>query len=96
MIDVTNICSLTDFQKQTKKHLRRLKRTGKPEVLTLNGQAEVVVQSAQAYQELLERADLGDSVRILTKRLADNGKKDSSADKVLDEIKARLGPGATR
>ncbi len=57
MIDLENIRSLSDFQRNAKEHLRRLKGTGKPEVLTVNGQAELVVQSAAAYQELLEQLD---------------------------------------
>jgi PHD/YefM family antitoxin component YafN of YafNO toxin-antitoxin module len=91
MIELTNIHSLTDFQKQTKEHLKRLKKTGKPEVLTLNGHAEVVVQSAKGYQELLDRADLADSVRILGKRSESSTRKDIPAEKVLAEIRAKLG-----
>ena len=37
--------------------LDRLRRTGNPLVLTINGKAEVVVQDAQAYQELLDRVE---------------------------------------
>jgi hypothetical protein len=33
-----------------------LKKTGKPAVLTVHGQAEVVVQDAEAYQRLLDLA----------------------------------------
>jgi PHD/YefM family antitoxin component YafN of YafNO toxin-antitoxin module len=54
MIKPADIGSLTDFARNTKAHLRRLKRTGRPELLTVNGKAEVVVQSATAYQRLLE------------------------------------------
>jgi len=91
MIDLSNIHSLTSFQKETKKHLRRLKKTGKPEVLTLNGQAEIVVQSAKAYQELLKRADLNDSVRVIGKRVAEGTAKDIPAAKVLAGVRAKLG-----
>jgi len=48
-----DIGSLTDFARNTKAHLKRLRRTGRPELLTVNGKAEVVVQSAPAYQRLL-------------------------------------------
>ncbi len=54
MIKLEDIGSLTDFARNTKSHLRRLKRTGRPELLTVNGKAEVVVQSASAYQRLIE------------------------------------------
>ena len=53
MIRPQDIGSLTDFSRNTKAHLKRLKRTGRPELLTVNGKAEVVVQSAAAYQRLI-------------------------------------------
>jgi PHD/YefM family antitoxin component YafN of YafNO toxin-antitoxin module len=34
-----------------------MKKTKKPVVLTVNGKAEVVVQDAESYQELLEAKD---------------------------------------
>jgi hypothetical protein len=49
-----DIGSLTDFQRNTQAHLKRLKRTGRPELLTLNGKAEDVVQNASAHQRLVE------------------------------------------
>jgi PHD/YefM family antitoxin component YafN of YafNO toxin-antitoxin module len=54
MIRPEDIGSLTDFQRNTRAHLKRLRRTGRPELLTLNGKAEVVVQNASAYQRLIE------------------------------------------
>lgn len=56
MIDLNDIHSLSSFQRNARAHLDRLKRTGKPEVLTVHGQAEVVIQDAQAYQRLLDLA----------------------------------------
>ncbi len=93
MIDLANIRSLSDFQRNTRKHLNRLKKTGKPEVLTVNGQAELVVQSAAAYQKLLDQADHGDSVSILRQRLAaaDAGEAGVPAAQVLADIKKRVG-----
>jgi len=57
MIRTEDIGSLTDFARNTKSHLRRLKRTGRPELLTVNGKAEVVIQNASAYQQLLEELE---------------------------------------
>jgi prevent-host-death family protein len=54
MIRPEDIGSLTDFSRNTKAHLKRLKRTGRPELLTVNGKAEVVVQSAVAYERMAE------------------------------------------
>jgi hypothetical protein len=55
VIRLQDITSLTDFHRNTKAHLKRLKVSGRPEVLTINGKAEFVVQDAAAYQRLLEQ-----------------------------------------
>ena len=58
MLDIANdIRSLSDFKRNTSDVLARLKKTGNPLLLTINGKAEVVVQDAAAYQELLERVE---------------------------------------
>ena len=54
MIALQDIRSLTDFQRNTKSHLKRLKNTGRPEVLTVNGKAELIVQDAAAYEEMID------------------------------------------
>jgi PHD/YefM family antitoxin component YafN of YafNO toxin-antitoxin module len=54
MITMEDIRSLTDFQRNTKAHLKRLKTTGRPEVLTVNGKAELIIQNAAAYEETLD------------------------------------------
>jgi prevent-host-death family protein len=51
--------SLTDFRQNAKEHLDRLRATGRPEVLTVNGKAEAVVMTPETYDRLLELA-LGD------------------------------------
>ena len=57
VIKPDDIGSLTDFARNTKAHLKRLRRTGRPELLTVNGKAVVVVQSASAYQRLIETVE---------------------------------------
>jgi hypothetical protein len=56
MINPRDIHALSDFQRNARAHIARLKKTGRPEVLTVHGQAELVVQHADAYQELLDLA----------------------------------------
>ncbi len=55
MIILDNIHSLTDFKRNTSAYVEKMKETKAPLVLTVNGEAELVVQSAKAYQELLDR-----------------------------------------
>ena len=69
MIHVEDIHSLTDFQRHAKEHIERLKETGRPEVLTVNGKAEIVVQDAAAYQKLLELVDRLEAVEGIQKGL---------------------------
>ena len=49
--------SLSEFQHNAAEHIRRLKESGLPAVLTVNGEAEVVVQSADAYRKLFDVLD---------------------------------------
>ena len=57
MIRIQDILSLTEFHRNTKLHMARLQATGRPEVLTVNGKAKLVVQDAAAYQKLMERLE---------------------------------------
>lgn len=84
MIALRDIRSLTDFQRNTKSHLRRLKNTGRPEVLTVNGRAELVVQDAAAYEDML------DAIRGIQRGLDEMKEgKGEPARKVLDRIRAK-------
>ncbi len=56
MIQPDDIHSLTDFQRNAKKHIQRLRKSGRPGVLTVNGKAVVIVQDAKSYQKLLDQA----------------------------------------
>lgn len=69
MLDLANdIRSLSDFKRNTTELLDRIRKTGNPLVLTINGRAEVVVQDAGAYQQLLDRVE---TVEALQRGLAD-------------------------
>lgn len=84
MIALEDIRSLTDFQRNTKSHLKRLKSTGRPEVLTVNGKAELIVQDAAAYEETL------DAICGIQRGLdAAAAGKGEPARKVLDRIRAK-------
>jgi len=61
MIRVENIHSLSDFQRNTSQHLKQMKESGQPVVLTINGKAELVVQSTEGYQAMLSQIELYES-----------------------------------
>ena len=49
--------SLTDFKRNVKHFIERIKATTSPLVLTVNGRAEVVVQDASAFQEIIDKLE---------------------------------------
>ena len=57
MIDLREIRSVTEFQRNLKDYVGRLKEKKTPLVLTVNGRAELVVQDAESYQALLDRLE---------------------------------------
>jgi prevent-host-death family protein len=65
----TDIQSLTDFKRHTAEFIDQIKATGQPLVLTVNGKAELVVQDAASYQDLLELKERMETVEALRKSL---------------------------
>ncbi|MGB3311506.1 MAG: type II toxin-antitoxin system Phd/YefM family antitoxin [Nodosilinea sp.] len=55
MIKLENIHPLTDFKRNAKAFVDRIKATKAPIVLTVNGKAEVVIQDATAFQDMQDR-----------------------------------------
>lgn len=52
-MDITeDIRPLTEFKRDTARFVARLKDTGRPAVLTVNGRPELVVMDAQAWQDV--------------------------------------------
>jgi hypothetical protein len=54
MIDLKDIHPLSEFQRNARAHIEHLRKSGRPKVLTVHGQAELVIQHADAYQKLLD------------------------------------------
>jgi len=66
LIRPTHVHPLTAFKRDTKSFLARLRKTGEPEVLTVDGRGALVVMDVDAYRKLLdevERADVEAAVR---------------------------------
>src|SRR5215831_46828 len=72
MLDIgKDIHSPSDFKRKTSKFLDRMKESGHPVVLTINGKAELVVQDAASYQRLLELAEQAEMMEFLRESRAD-------------------------
>lgn len=57
MIDLREIHSVTEFQRNAKEYVGKLRESKTPLVLTVNGRAELVVQDAGSYQDMLDRIE---------------------------------------
>ena len=92
MLDAREIHSLTDFLRNHKAHLARLKETRTPEVLTVNGKAEVVVQDAASYQQMLDRLHYMETLAAIQEGMASAERGElKPAAQVLAEMRARFG-----
>ena len=62
MFDIKkDIQAMTTFRRHPGEFMKRLKKTKRPLILTVNGKAEAVVQDAEAYQRLLDIAAQADA-----------------------------------
>ncbi len=57
MINLENIYPLTDFKRNVKQFIEQIKATKSPLVLTVNGKAEIVIQDASSFQEMMRRLE---------------------------------------
>jgi len=87
MIDLREIRSVTEFQRNIKGCLGELKEKKSPMVLTINGRAELVVQDAESYQELLDRLERAEIVAAIQRGI-DEGERGEAIS--LEEARERL------
>ena len=90
---VRDIQSLSIFKRDASKIIKQIKATKRPVVLTVNGVAEVVVQDAASYQELIDAREYAESVAILRERLKayDEGEKGIPMEEVFQSIAKKHG-----
>ncbi len=92
MISLKDIQSLTDFKRNTAEFVKKIKKSGNPLVLTVNGKAEIVVQDAKAYQEMLERIERAEAVAAIRKGMEEFERGDGRpAREALEELRQKHG-----
>ena len=57
MVKTSAIKPLSDFLRNSKSHIRELRKTSEPELLTVNGEAAVIVQDAASYEQMAALAE---------------------------------------
>ncbi len=66
-----DIHSLSSFKRNTLEFIAQMKQTGKPVVLTVNGKAELVVQDAESYQQMLDALEKLEAIAGIKQGLLD-------------------------
>ena len=92
MIQPPEIATLTDFANHASEAIQRLKETGQPQVLTVDGRAEAVVLDVESYQRLLELADRADAIEGIRQGLESAARGEGRpAEEVYARIRAKFG-----
>ncbi|MBI3207756.1 MAG: type II toxin-antitoxin system Phd/YefM family antitoxin [Candidatus Solibacter usitatus] len=65
-----DIHPLTAFKRSTSDFVNRMKRTRRAVVLTVNGKAELIVQDAKSYQQILDRLERFEAVEAIRAGIA--------------------------
>ena len=85
MINVSeDIQSLTTFKRKSSGLMKRMRKTGRPLVLTVKGKAEAVIMDPIAYQKMAEQVD---SITAIRRGLAQARR---GAGRPVDEVFTRL------
>ncbi len=66
--------SVTDFSRKPATHITRPNKSKRPELLTVNGNAAVVVQDSETYEKIAVLANYAESVRIIRHALSEQGR----------------------
>lgn len=73
MIQLSDIFSVTEFQRHTRDHLKRLERSRRPLALTVNGRVKAVVLDPSSYQHLEALREQLETLTAVREGLADAG-----------------------
>ncbi len=88
-LDIVNeIHSLSDFKRHTSDFVEQLEETGRPLVLTVNGEAKLVVQDAASYQKMVEALEDAKTLRAIAEMKAGKGRP---AGEFFEELGKELG-----
>ena len=88
MFQSSDIHTVTEFSRKPAEHIKRLTESKRPEILTVNGKAAVVVQDAETYEKMATLADYAESLQNIRQALSEQGRPLSEFSK---EFEARHG-----
>jgi len=91
MVRLKNIESLTAFKRNADAYVKKVKESGTPLVLTVNGKAEIVVQDVKSYQRMLKLLDRAETIEAVREGLESVRQgKTVSLDRFNEEMRKRI------
>lgn len=92
MVRATDIHSVTEFTRNAKSYIQQVKETRNPIALTVNGDAQVVVQDAESYQAMMDELEHARFIRAIRESEDDvrNGRV-TDVDTAFAQIRKNLG-----
>ena len=74
MFQSSDIHTVTEFSRKPGEHVIRLNQSKRPELLTVNGKAAVVVQDAATHEKMAALAEYAGSVQSIRQAMAEQGR----------------------
>ena len=91
MIQPSDIHTLTEFKRDSTTVLERMQSSGRPQVLTVDGRAKVVLVDVKTFERMADLADEAESLQGIRKGLADLAAgRTMSLDEAMVELRKRL------
>ena len=88
MFNSSDIHTVTEFSRKPAEHIKRLMDSKRPEILTVNGKAVVVVQDAETYERMAALAEYAESIQNIRQALSEEGRP---LEQFTNEFEAKLG-----
>jgi len=88
MFHSSDIHTVTEFSRKPAEYIKRLSESKRPEILTVNGKAAVVVQDAETYEKMAELAGYAESIQNIRQALSEQSRP---LDEFTAEFEARQG-----
>jgi PHD/YefM family antitoxin component YafN of YafNO toxin-antitoxin module len=91
MLAIKEIHSLTDFLRNHRTHVDRIKESHNPELLTVKGKAEIVVLDFESFQEIVTKLNQIETIEAIKEGIAAAERGEMKpAEQIFEEMKARL------
>ena len=84
--------SLTDFKRKSAAAIKKMRKKGEPLVLTVNGEAQLIVQDLQAYQKLVDDLDRAETIAGIRRGLEEAERGETKPiDQAFEELRRKHG-----